>query len=68
MMLVTVSFIAISGMKRASWLIITLSSIQVGGLLLVIMLGADHVGDVNLLQGKGVSGVIAGSALIFLPL
>jgi len=65
MMLVLVSFIAISGMKRASWLIISLSSIQVGGLLLVIFLGADHVGDVNLLQGKGISGVIAGSALIF---
>jgi len=65
MLLVTVSIIAISGMKRASWLIIALSSIQVGGLMLVIMLGADHVGDVNLLQGKGVSGVIAGSALIF---
>ena len=65
MMLIAVSFIAISGMKRASWLIIALSSIQVGGLLLVIILGADHVGDVNLLQGKGISGVIAGSALIF---
>jgi len=65
MMLILVSFIAISGMKRASWLIISLSTIQVGGLLLVIVLGADHVGDVNLLQGKGLSGVIAGSALIF---
>jgi APA family basic amino acid/polyamine antiporter len=64
-MLILVSFIAISGMKRASWLIISLSTIQVGGLLLVIVLGADHVGDVNLLQGKGLSGVIAGSALIF---
>jgi len=64
-LLLLVSFIAVSGMKRASWLIITLSSIQVGGLILVIVLGADHVGDVNLLQGKGVSGVLAGSALIF---
>ncbi len=64
-MLVVVSLVAISGMKRASWLIISLSTIQVGGLLLVIILGADHVGDVNLLEGKGVSGVIAGSALIF---
>ena len=65
MLLLLVSFIAVSGMKRASWLIISLSAIQVGGLLLVIVLGADHVGDVNLLQGKGTSGVIAGSALIF---
>ena len=65
MMLLLVSFIAISGMKRASWLIISLSTVQVGGLLLVIILGADHVGDVNLLQGKGISGVVAGSALIF---
>jgi APA family basic amino acid/polyamine antiporter len=65
MMLLLVSFIAIRGMKRASWLIISLSTVQVGGLLLVIILGADHVGDVNLLQGKGISGVVAGSALIF---
>lgn len=64
-MLLLVSFIAMSGMKRASWLIISLSSIQVGGLLLVIFLGVDHVGDVNLLEGKGFSGIIAGAALIF---
>jgi APA family basic amino acid/polyamine antiporter len=64
-LLLLVSFIAVSGMKRASWLIIAFSSIQVGGLILVIVLGVDHVGDVNLLQGKGVSGVLAGSALIF---
>jgi len=64
-LLLLVSFIAVSGMKRAAWLIISLSTVQVGGLILVIVLGADHVGDVNLLQGKGATGVIAGSALIF---
>lgn len=64
-LLLLVSFIAVSGMKRASWLVIALSTIQVGGLVLVIILGADHVGEVNLLQGNGLSGVIAGSALIF---
>ncbi len=64
-LLLLVSFIAVSGMKRASWLVIALSTVQVGGLVLVIILGADHVGEVNLLQGNGLSGVIAGSALIF---
>ena len=64
-LLLLVSFIAVSGMKRASWLVIALSTVQVGGLMLVIILGADHVGEVNLLQGNGLSGVIAGSALIF---
>ena len=64
-MLLLVSSIAMSGMKRASWLIIALSGIQVGGLLLVIFLGVDHVGDINLLEGKGFSGIIAGAALIF---
>lgn len=64
-LLLLVSFIAVSGMKRASWLVIALSTVQVGGLILVIILGADHVGEVNLLQGNGLSGVIAGSALIF---
>ena len=64
-LLLLVSFIAVSGMKRASWLVIALSTVQVGGLVLVIILGADHVGEVNLLQGNGLSGVVAGSALIF---
>ncbi len=64
-LLLLVSFIAVSGMKRASWLVIALSTVQVGGLILVIILGADHVGEVNLLQGNGLSGVVAGSALIF---
>ncbi|NBW91513.1 MAG: hypothetical protein EBR53_03520, partial [Actinobacteria bacterium] len=45
-LLLLVSFIAVSGMKRASWLVIALSTVQVGGLVLVIILGADHVGEV----------------------
>lgn len=64
-LLLLVSLIAVSGMKRASWLVIALSTIQVGGLILVVVLGADHIGDVDLLQGNGLSGVLAGSALIF---
>ena len=52
-LLLLVSFIAVSGMKRASWLVIALSTVQVGGLVLVIILGADHEGEVNLLQGNG---------------
>lgn len=60
-----VGLIAMSGMKRASWLVIVLSAVQVGGLILVIALGANHVGDVSLIRGGSFSGVVGGSALIF---
>ncbi len=64
-LLVFVALVAASGMKRASWLIFGLSFAQVGGLILVVVLGVDHVGDVDLFAGNGLSGVLAGSALIF---
>ena len=64
-LLVFVCVVSISGMQNARWLVIVFSAIQVGGLLLVIVVGAHHIGDVNLLQGNGVSGVIAGASIIF---
>ena len=65
LLILFVGLIAMSGMKRASWLVIGLSAVQVGGLILIIALGANHVGDVNLLRGGSFSGVVSGSALIF---
>ena len=64
-LLVFVCVVSISGMQNARWLVIVFSAIQVGGLLLVIVVGAHHIGDVNLMQGNGVSGVIAGASIIF---
>lgn len=60
-----VGLIAATGMKSASWIVIGLSAIQVGGLLLIIGFGADHIGDVDLTSGRGSSGVFGAAALIF---
>lgn len=60
-----VGLIATTGMKRASWVVIGLSAIQVGGLLLIIGFGADHIGDIDLTSGRGSSGVFGAAALIF---
>ena len=65
LLLLAVWLIALTGMQHARWLIIALSVIQIGGLVLVITLGADSVGDVNLFEGNGASGVLSGAAIIF---
>lgn len=57
--------IASTGMQHARWLIVVLSTVQVGGLLLVVILGSGSVGDVNLLEGTGATGVLSGAAIIF---
>ncbi|MHB1090600.1 MAG: APC family permease [Ilumatobacteraceae bacterium] len=60
-----VGLIAAIGMKSASWIIIGLSAIQISGLVLIIAVGVNHVGEVDLLSGKGPSGVFGAAALIF---
>lgn len=65
LLLLVVWLIALTGMQHARWLIIALSAIQISGLLLVVALGADSIGDVNLLEGNGASGVLKGAAIIF---
>lgn len=64
-LLLVVWLIARTGMQHAKSLIIVLSAIQVGGLLLVVALGSGSVGDVDLLEGNGMSGVLSGAAIIF---
>src|SRR5690606_8534656 len=54
-----------AGIERASWLVLGLTTVQVGGLVAVIAFGADHVGDVDLLSGHGIGGVTTGAALVF---
>src|SRR4029077_1428519 len=46
-------------------LTVGLSAVQVGGLVLVIAIGVPHVGDVDLVTGPGVAGVLGASALVF---
>ena len=65
LLLALVALISMSGMQRAKWLVLALSSIQIGGLILLTSVGAHHVGDVNLLSGNGFSGVLSGASVIF---
>jgi APA family basic amino acid/polyamine antiporter len=65
LLLLAVWLIALTGMQHARWLIIVLSAIQIGGLALVIALGSDSIGDVNLFEGNGASGVLSGASIIF---
>src|SRR3989442_76847 len=66
-LLVAVCVVAMIGVKQSARLTVGLSAVQVGGLLLVVVIGLPHVGDVDLSTGPGVgrehhahaSGVLA---------
>ena len=64
-LLTVVSTIAMMGVKHSARLTVALSAVQVGGLVLVIAIGLPHVGDVDLLSGHGVGGVLGAAALVF---
>jgi APA family basic amino acid/polyamine antiporter len=64
-LLTVVSTIAMVGVKHSARLTVALSAVQVGGLVLVIAIGLPHVGDVDLLSGHGVGGVLGAAALVF---
>jgi basic amino acid/polyamine antiporter, APA family len=64
-LLVAVCVIAVIGVKQSARLTVGLSAVQVGGLLLVVAIGFPHVGDVDLLTGPGVGGVLTAAALVF---
>ena len=63
--LTIVSAVAMAGIKQSARLMVALSAVQVGGLLLVVLIGLPHVGDVDLLAGTGVGGVLGAAALVF---
>ena len=56
---------AMIGIKQSARMTVVLSAVQVGGLVIVIIIGAPHVGDVNLLTGPGLGGLLSGAALVF---
>ncbi len=60
-----VTVVSFSGMQHAKWLVLVLSGIQIGGLLFLVTVGAHHIGDVNLMTGNGINGVLAGASVIF---
>jgi APA family basic amino acid/polyamine antiporter len=65
MLLLAVSAIACGGIKNSARLTLLLSTIQVGGLLLVIVTGFGHIGDVDLTSGHGFNGMLGAAALVF---
>jgi APA family basic amino acid/polyamine antiporter len=64
-LLATVSVVAMAGVKQSARLTLALSAVQVGGLVLVVAIGLPHVGDVDLLSGRGAGGVLGAAALVF---
>jgi basic amino acid/polyamine antiporter, APA family len=64
-LLTVVSTVAMVGVKLSARLTVALSAVQVGGLVLVVAIGLPHVGDVDLLSGHGVGGVLGAAALVF---
>ncbi len=64
-LLTVVSVVAMAGIKQSARLTVALSTVQVGGLVLVVLIGLPHVGDVDLLAGAGVGGVLGAAALVF---
>jgi len=59
------ALLAMIGIKQSARVTVVLSAVQVGGLVIVIVIGAPHVGDVNLLTGPGPGGLLSGAALVF---
>lgn len=64
-LLAAVSLVATAGVKQSARLTMALSAVQVGGLVLVVAIGAPHVGEVDLLSGPGLGGVLSAAALVF---
>ena len=64
-LIVAVSAIAMTGIKQSARLSVGLSAIQVGGLVLVVAVGLPHIGEVDLLAGPGLSGLLSAAALVF---
>lgn len=64
-LLVADTAIALAGIHRSARLTVMLSALQVAGLLVVIAIGATHLGSRSVISDASVSGVIGGAALVF---
>ena len=64
-LLAATTAIALSGIRSSARFTLVLSAVQVGGLLLVVAIGAPHISHVDLRNSAGLSGVLAGAALVF---
>lgn len=57
--------VALAGIGRSARLTLALSALQVAGLLIVIAIGATHVGDRSVVSDATLPGVMGGAALVF---
>jgi APA family basic amino acid/polyamine antiporter len=57
--------IVASGVQRSIWISVALAALQIGGLVLVVIAGAPHIGDRSLVEGATAGGVLSGAALVF---
>lgn len=64
-LIIVLTAIIAAGIQRSIWLSAFLVVIQVGGLLLVIVAGAPHIGSHSFTEGATISGVWGAAALIF---
>lgn len=56
---------ALAGIRRSARVTLLFSAVQIGGLLLVIVAGAFHLGDHSVVEGASIGGTVGGAALVF---
>ena len=64
-LIVLLSFLNFMGIEKSSKVNILFTTIEIGGLLLVIILGMSRIGTVNYFEAPSISGVFAAAALMF---
>jgi APA family basic amino acid/polyamine antiporter len=64
-LLCVLALVVCSGIQRSIWLTVVLACLQVGGLVLVIVAGAPHVGERSLAEDATFTGILSGAALVF---
>ncbi len=64
-LLVVLTAIVIAGIERSMWLSVLLATLQISGLVLVVVAGVPHIGDQPLLEGATITGVMSAAALVF---
>ena len=64
-LLAVVTSVALTGIEQSARLTVTLSLIQVGGLIAIVAIGMPHVGDHDLTAGSSTAGVVTAAALVF---
>lgn len=62
-----ITTVALSGIRRSSWITVTLSLVQVGGLIAVVAIGIPHLGSADITSGggEGFGSVVSAAALVF---